>query len=151
MYVRCTACSPVIHGKIAPSSTPRLPTRSTRDATSAWPMARNMTCTDMYIESTFMGYGHSPGGIIGITLKYSTVKRWELSLHLCSQIVSDVSEMKDESRKVSVNVHKEKMPARNQSDAAGRETLRERLKACIEPLNPDDHPNHLVRFVCAGS
>ena len=47
--------------------------------------------------------------------------------------------MKDESRKVSVTVHKEKMTARNQSDAADRETLSERLTSCIEPLNPDDH------------
>ena len=29
----------------------------------------NAIWSDMYIESTFMRYGHSPGGIIGITLK----------------------------------------------------------------------------------
>ena len=80
--------------------------------------------SDMYIESTFMRYGHSPGGIIGITSKPSTLNRWKISLHLCSQIVRDVLEMKDESRKISVTVQKEKMPARNQSDAADRETLR---------------------------
>ena len=111
----------------------------------------NAIWSDMYIESTFMRYGHSPGSISGITLKPSTLKRWALSLHLCSQIVRDVSRMKDESRKVSVTVHKEKMPARNKSDAADRETLRERRTSCIEPLNPDDHPNHFVIFVCAGS
>ena len=107
----------------------------------------NAIWSDMYIESTFMRYGHSPGGIIGITLKPSTLKRWALSLHLCSQIVKDVSEMKDESRKVSVTVHKKEMPARKQSDAADREKLRERLTTCIDPLNPDDHPNHLVNVV----
>ena len=91
--------------------------------------------------------------IIGITLKPSTLKRWESSLILSSQIVRDVSDMKDESRKVSVTVglHKEKMPARNQSDGADKKTLRESLTACIEPLNPNDYPNHLVSFVCAGS
>ena len=73
---------------------PRLPTRSARDATSAWPMERNMVRHVAYIESTCMRYGHSPVGIIGITLKPST-----LSLYLCSQIVRGVSEMKDESRK----------------------------------------------------
>ena len=62
----------------------------------------------------------------------STLKRWELSLHLCSQNVRDVSVMKDESCKVSVTIHKEKMPARNQSDAADRETLRER---CLQPAS----------------
>ena len=78
------------------------------------PVQWNAKWSDMYIESTFMRYGHSPGGIIIITLKPSTLKRCELSLHLCSQIVRDISEMKDESRKVSVTVHKEKMPVRNQ-------------------------------------
>ena len=129
MYI---TCSPVIYGEIAQSSTPRLPTRSASSATSAWSM--NAIWSDMYIESTFMRYGHSPGGLIGITLTPLTLKTWELSLHLCSQIVRDVSQMKDESRKVSVTVHKEKIAARNQSDAADRETLRERLTACIEPF-----------------
>ena len=30
--------------------------------------------SDMYIETTFMRYGHAPGGIIGITLKPETLK-----------------------------------------------------------------------------
>ena len=51
----------------------------------------------MYIESTFMRYEHSPGGIIGITMKPSTRKRWALSLHVCSQLVKDVSEIRDKN------------------------------------------------------
>ena len=77
----------------------------------------NAIWSDIYIESTFMRYGHSPGGIIGITVKPSTLKRWALSLHLCSQIVRDVSEMKDESRKVSVTLNKVEIAARNHSAA----------------------------------
>ena len=64
----------------------------------------NAIWSNMYIESTFMRYGHSPGGIIGITLKPSTLKRWALSRHLCSQIVKDVSEMKDERE--AYNLHR---------------------------------------------
>ena len=56
----------------------------------------NAIWTDMFIESTVMRYGHSPGGIIGITLKPSTLKRWALSLHVCSHMVQDVSEMRNE-------------------------------------------------------
>ena len=40
--------------------------------------------SDMFIESTLMRYGHGPGGIIGITLQPSTMTRWALSLHICS-------------------------------------------------------------------
>ena len=94
-----------------------------------------------------MRYGHSPGGIIGITLKPSTLKRWALSLHVCSRIVQDVSEMGNENRQVPVTVHKEEMPARKKTDAADREKLCERLITCIDPLNPDDHPDQLVNIV----
>ena len=38
--------------------------------------------SDKYIETTFMRYGHGPGGLIGITLSPSAVKRWALSLHI---------------------------------------------------------------------
>ena len=31
--------------------------------------------SDLYIESMFMQYGHSPGGIVDITLKPSMLKR----------------------------------------------------------------------------
>ncbi len=34
--------------------------------------------SDMYIETTFMRYGHGQGGIIGITLKPETLKIWAL-------------------------------------------------------------------------
>ena len=40
--------------------------------------------SDMYIESTFMRYGHGPNGIVGNTLKPSTLKKWAYSMHTCS-------------------------------------------------------------------
>ena len=45
--------------------------------------------SDMYIETTFMRYGHGPGGIIGITLKPETLKTWALGLHVCCQLEQD--------------------------------------------------------------
>ena len=35
----------------------------------------------LYIESTFMLYGHGIHGIVGITLKPSTLKKWAYSMH----------------------------------------------------------------------
>ena len=35
--------------------------------------------SDMFIESTFMRYGHGKTGIVGITLKPETLKTWALS------------------------------------------------------------------------
>ena len=34
--------------------------------------------SDMFMETTFMRYGHGPGGLIEITLNESAMKRWEL-------------------------------------------------------------------------
>ena len=60
--------------------------------------------SDMFIESTFMRYGHAPGGIIGITLKHETLKVWALSLHTCSQLESDLDDKidYDDNREVDI-------------------------------------------------
>ena len=63
-------------------------TRHTRAA--IW----NGIWTDMMIdETTFMRYGKSPNGIIGITLKPNTLKTWALSLQLCRVLAKDISDM----------------------------------------------------------
>ena len=55
----------------------------------------NAIWSDMFIESTFMRYGHQAGGLTGLTLKPSAVIRWALSLHTCSQLRGDLLAMKD--------------------------------------------------------
>ena len=52
--------------------------------------------SDMMIETTFMWYGHAPGGLVGITLKPEMLKVWALSLHACSRLESDLDDMTDE-------------------------------------------------------
>ena len=42
----------------------------------------NAIWSDMFIESTFMRYGHGSKGIVGITLKPETLKVWGLGRHL---------------------------------------------------------------------
>lgn len=42
----------------------------------------NSIWSDMFIETTFMRYGHGKGGIIGITLKPETLKVWSESTHM---------------------------------------------------------------------
>ncbi|KAG0723221.1 hypothetical protein GWK47_043072 [Chionoecetes opilio] len=63
--------------------------------------------SDMYIETTFMRYGHGKGGIIGITLKPETLKTWALSLHLCSKLESNLSEIVDGDGGNVQIIHKE--------------------------------------------
>jgi len=49
------------------------------------------------IETAFMWYGHGPNEIISITLK-----PWAYSMHTCSRIVQDTTNMSDHSGKEDV-------------------------------------------------
>ena len=50
----------------------------------------NAIWSDMFIESTFMKYGHGAKGIIGITLKPTAIKKWAFSMHIYTQLEKDV-------------------------------------------------------------
>ena len=65
--------------------------------------------SDMFIETTFMRYGHGPKGIIGIPLKPETLKTWALGLHICSKVDESMDNLinEDDVQKVQLN-HKEK-------------------------------------------
>ena len=66
--------------------------------------------SDMMIETTFMRYGHAPGGKVGIT-PY-TLKLWALSLHACSRLESDLDDMTDQNTQSQVvTTHKEEAKA----------------------------------------
>ena len=106
--------------------------------------------SDMYIESTFMRYGHGPNGIVGNTLKPSTLKKWAYSMHTCSQMINDLGDMCETQISSDVTRHKEERPARIRSDAVDRNRIREMLQSCIDPLDPTDQPNNLVVNIVSG-
>ena len=66
----------------------------------------------MYIESTLMRYGHSHGGIIGITLQPEALKIWALGLHIRSRIVEDITNMSDQHSFQTQETQKEKSKSR---------------------------------------
>ncbi|KAL8593372.1 hypothetical protein ACOMHN_065978 [Nucella lapillus] len=107
--------------------------------------------SDIFIESTFMRYGHGRAGIVGVTLKPETLKTWALSRHVCSQLMVDLAEIRgdtDDDR--FQTTHKEESPARMESDKKDREGVRKKIVMCIHPLDPDVHPEQLVN-VANGS
>ena len=59
------------------------------------PSTWNGIWSNMYIETTFMRYGHEAGGLIGITLQPSAVARWALSVHICTQLRGDLAATKE--------------------------------------------------------
>ena len=108
--------------------------------------------SDQFIESTFMKYGHSVGGIIGITLKSKALKIWALSRHICCKIESDMGEVKEEetgATKVQL-YHKEESKARIQADAKDRAGLRRKLDYCIDPMDSKEHPEGSIVNIVSG-
>ena len=80
--------------------------------------------SDMFIETTFMRYGHGKAGIIGITLKPETLKTWALSLHVCGQLLEDLSTLRENERQSNIQTsHKEEANARILADQVDRKGL----------------------------
>ena len=100
------------------------------------------------IETTFMRYGHAPGGIVGITLKPETLKVWALSLHACSTLESDLDDMRDgDTQSKVVATHKEKAKARIAEYKRDRDGIRQKIDTCINPLDSAVHPSGVVNVV----
>jgi hypothetical protein len=102
---------------------------------------------DMYIKTTFMRYGHSKGGIIGMTLKPDALKIWALSRHLFNRLQTDLHDMEDDDGTCSKPWHKEEGTSRFEADTKDRDGLRKKLSLCIYPLCPADHPEQIVNIV----
>ena len=100
----------------------------------------------MFIEKIFMRYGHSTGGIIGITLKPDALKVWALSRHLCCSIESRLNEMEEEEDDKHQTTHKEEGRARIKADAKVREGIHHRSEHCIHPLDPEQHKEGIVNI-----
>ncbi len=105
----------------------------------------NGVWSDMFLESTFMHYGHGRTGIVGITLKPETLKTWALSRHICSHIMEDLANMRGKINDDKYqNTHKEEATARKVSDKKDRDGLVKKMETCINPLDPDSHPEQIV-------
>ena len=74
----------------------------------------------MFIETTFIKYGKGPGGLIGVTLNTTTVKKWINGLHICTRILENLDTMREEVASKEENYHKEEMRSRIESEAQDR-------------------------------
>ena len=78
----------------------------------------------MFIETTFMRYGHGKCGIIGLTLKPETLKIWGLSLHICSRLEEHLADISSPEKKEGEEKHKEENKGRIESVAEDRKSIR---------------------------
>ena len=82
----------------------------------------------MYIETTFMRYGHGKRGIIGVTLTPETMKLWSLSLHICSKLEQDLVYLIEPDDNRKQDKHKEESKGRIDSDKLDRNSIRRKLQ-----------------------
>ena len=102
----------------------------------------------MMIETTFMRYGKGPNGIIGITLKPNTLKTWAPSLHICSVLAKDISDMTSDDK--HQHLHKDDMKARMTADATDRSKIRHKLQESIDPLDSSTYSDGNIVQIVSG-
>ena len=73
-----------------------------------------------------------------VTLKPETLKILELSLHICSQIEEDITNISSQEKVYGQKQHKE-LKGRITTDAKGRESIRKKLDICIDSLDPGNN------------
>ena len=71
---------------------------------------------DMAIEINCMQYGKESG----ITFKPGSMKTWVYSLHICLNVIHELSKMREHERPHTQTHHKEETPARIESDGQDR-------------------------------
>ena len=106
--------------------------------------------SDLYIETTFMRYGHSPGGIVGITLQSSTLKRWALTLHYMCPAEKRCNVSSDHDVHHTITTHKEESTTRIMTDSVDKGKIRQKSPPCIDPEDPSSHPSGSIVKIITG-
>ena len=106
--------------------------------------------TDQLIESTCMRFGKGPQGIVGFTLKPSTVSMWALSLHVFGQVRNCIESMRDGNKSEDVVYHKEEAIGRIKSDRHDRDKIKERLTTCIDVFDVSSHEDKCLVNIVSG-
>ena len=99
----------------------------------------NAIWSDLFIETTYMRYGHGQGGIIGNALNDSTTAIWALSHGVLTQMTNDLQDIKEGETQTVITVHKEERVPRMEDYMADRLKIRETLSTCIDVFDIDIH------------
>ena len=100
----------------------------------------NAVWMDMAIESTYMGMGKGPLGLIGVTTQERTVKVWVNGHNLCNELLSELNILRNNDN-VDRTKHNEEGDGRIKADQLDRKKLQNTLEKWIHPLSVDTHKN----------
>ena len=85
----------------------------------------------MFIESTFMWYGHEKAGIFAITIKSETLKTLALSRHNLSQMNEDMIYLRVDTADKSQTTHKEEANVRITAERRDRVVIQRKLEHAL--------------------
>ncbi len=106
------------------------------------PRLWNGIWSDMFIESTFIRYGHESSGLVGLILQLSAVSRWVLSFHVCGHLRGDIALKDGQIKKNSIAMHQKEAKFRILSDVMDRAKLKT-TKLQVEVSNQHTNlPDH---------
>ena len=83
-----------------------------------------------------------------VTLIPETLKIWGLSLHNCSQIEEDITNITSPEKVDGQKQHKEYLTGRITTDARDRESIRKKHDICIDSLDHGKHWEAIINFAC---
>ena len=102
----------------------------------------NAVPLDQYGEQTYIRYGKSKGGLVGLTLSPNQVHEWVMSYHICHQVSILMDQMCDNSTSCETAPdtkcqHKEEGRRRAMLDKEDRGKIKEHLSKFPNPLSTD--------------
>ena len=98
----------------------------------------NAIWMDMAIESTYMGMGKGPLGLIGVTTQERTVKFWANDHNLCNELLSDLNILRN-NYNVDRAKHKYEGDGKIKAGQLDRKKLKNTLEKCVHPLSVYTH------------
>ena len=87
----------------------------------------NATWTDMFIETTYMRFGHGPDVAVGVATDYQQMVKWALSFAPSGEISQNVPAMSNATQNTVHTHHKEEAKSRIKADQEDRLSLRKTL------------------------
>ena len=106
--------------------------------------------SDQFIETTWMKRGKGPSGVIGDTQNPQTMATWSHSQHAVVTLMGALQMMTEEDSTPKLN-HKEATRGQINSEAQDRESLHRTLSECIDPMDPDSHPDGALMNIVTGA
>ena len=111
----------------------------------------NGVSSDQFGEQTYIRFGKSKGGLVGLSLSPEQVSGWVLSYHICKMLSCYMDNMYEKTDNSKPNIHKEEGMKRRQGDAADRKKLSDELTKYPNPLTGEVRKAANIVNGCVGS